>query len=152
MAEESIRPDSHVSHSVGNVVFNPSAPDHDHTATDIPMEQWLRLLIVISTVLALTLLVAVAVKLLSYLGHTLLIFSLGGLLAYALDPIVELARGNKESTAKRPSRARTTLVVFAGIVCIFVGACLALSKPMTHQVSSYWRPITLSMRRARERG
>jgi len=108
----------------------------NHANDRIPVEQWLRLLIVVSTILTLTILVAIGVRLLSYVGHTLLIFSLGGLLAYALDPIIEYARGHKDNSSLRPSRARTTLVVFAGIVCLVVGVCLALSKPMSRQVTS----------------
>ncbi len=135
MANKPVHSEESDAHVVGKTDVDPLAPGSGLAATDIPIDQWRRLLIVVSTVLALTALVAVAVKLLSYLGHTLLIFSLGGLLAYALDPIIELARGNKDDSVNRPSRARTTLVVFAGIVCVFVGVCYALSPPMTHQIS-----------------
>src|SRR5579864_7617782 len=100
-------------------------PEDSHTSQEaaqvaeaISVEQWLRLLIIVSTVMVLALAVAGAVKLLSYIGHTLLIFSLGGLVAYALDPIVEMARGKKTGAGPRPSRARTTLIVFAGIFCV----------------------------------
>jgi predicted PurR-regulated permease PerM len=136
MAEEAVRAQVHNANDQENTKPVGSVTFGDHAGHDIPMEQWLRLLIVVSTILALTLLVAVAVRLLSFVGHTLLIFSLGGLLAYALDPIVERARGNESASGKRPSRARTTLVVFAGIGCIVVGACLALSRPMEYEVSS----------------
>lgn len=112
------------------------APDRQHFSASMQMEHWLRLLVAISTLLLLALTVGVAVKLLSYIGHTLLIFSLGGLLAYALDPVIEWARGPENSGRRRVSRTRTTLVVFLGIFAVFVLIVLALSRPLTRQVAT----------------
>src|SRR5580693_4854698 len=134
---------------VGAVTFAPEASALPHE--DIPMEQWLRLLVVVTTVLLLVLTVGVAVKLLSYIGHTLLIFSLGGLLAYALDPLIERARGPVGPDGRRTSRTRTTLVVFTGIICLFVAVGLALSKPLTRQIETLSREHALYEQHAREK-
>lgn len=107
-----------------------------HFSQSISLEQWVRLLVVVTTSLVLLLAVAVSVKLLSYIGHTLLIFSLGGLLAYALDPLIEKARGKDIAARKRPSRSVTAMLVFAAFFLGVGVVGLALTKPLTRQVSS----------------
>ena len=58
------------------------------------MEKWNRLLIVLTTCLLLLATVAVAIRLSMGIHHTLLLFALGALVAYALKPLVErLSRG-----------------------------------------------------------
>jgi predicted PurR-regulated permease PerM len=114
------------------------------------MDHWLRLLVVTATLLLLLLSVAVVVRLLAAIGHTLLIFSLGGLLAYALDPIVEYVRG-PASKSKRSPRARSALLVFAGIFSLVALVCLLLSKPMVRQVEALGREHILYEAHARER-
>ena len=52
-------------------------------------EKWQRLLVIASTLLVLMLLVAGLIRVGLYIHHTLLLFSLSALLAYALDPLVE---------------------------------------------------------------
>lgn len=113
------------------------ASPHDSSVShSISQEKLLHLLTILTVILALGILLGAAVKLLSFIGHTLLIFSLGGLLAYALDPVIERARGKSDALGNQPSRPRTTLVVFAAIACVVVITGLAISKPLTHQVST----------------
>ena len=74
------------------------------------MEKWTRLLIIIATVLLLVTFLGVGIHVATYIHHTLLLFALGGLVAYALSPLVErLSRG-------RLSRPLSVTAVF---VCLF---------------------------------
>jgi predicted PurR-regulated permease PerM len=52
------------------------------------MDKWTRLLVVLATLLLLFAFVAVAVRLGLIIHHTLLLFALGALVAYALEPLV----------------------------------------------------------------
>ena len=54
--------------------------------------KWRRLLVVVATFLALLALGAAVVRLGMAIHHTLLLFALGGLLAYALEPLVSFAQ------------------------------------------------------------
>ncbi|HLV80661.1 MAG TPA: hypothetical protein VKT32_10280, partial [Chthonomonadaceae bacterium] len=83
-----------------------AAPNGDAPPEAVPARKWsepfdsrpwLKLLIVVTTCLALVFAAGVAVHLLSYISHTLLLFALGGLLAYAFDPIVEWIRARAGS-------------------------------------------------------
>jgi predicted PurR-regulated permease PerM len=105
--------------------------DGNHFSRSIDMAHWTSLLTVTATLLLLALVVAGVVWLATHVGHTLIIFSLGGLLAYALDPIVERARG---SGGRRRSRALSALLVFGSILLVVVVAALLLSKTLVHQV------------------
>ena len=106
-----------------------------HISSTIVMDQWVRLLLVTATCLLLSLSVFVAVRLLSCISHTLLIFSLGGLLAYAAEPIIVRARiFGLASGAEPRSRAKTTLLVFTGFIGVLVVGLLGLSLPLTRQV------------------
>ncbi len=94
--------------------------------------RWLDLLLVVAVLLGLLALAGVAVRLLALMGHTLLIFALGALLAYALDPLVEKLRGPK-TAAKRRGRALSAGLVFAGIFALLALGALALSRPLAQQ-------------------
>ncbi len=133
----------------GSEVESANAPGH--FSDTIPREQWLSLLIVVSTVLLLVTAVGVAVRLLTMIGHTLLIFSLGGLLAYALDPLVESVRGRVNKRGKRPSRARSALTVFAGLFALLALAGLLLSQTLARQVGILTREHAKYEADARER-
>ncbi len=75
------------------------------------MEKWNRLLISVGAVLLLLVLVAAAVRLAMSVHHTLLLFALGGLVAYALSPLVE-----------RLSRTRLSRPLSVGIVFLALSA------------------------------
>ena len=90
------------------------------------MEKWNRLLITTATVLLLLIFVAAAVRLGGYIHHTLLLFALGGLVAYALSPLVEgLSR-------TRLSRPLSVGLVFLGLFALLgLGAWFLEGKIMT---------------------
>ena len=98
-------------------------------------ERWQELLLVTATVLLLLAVAAVAARLLASIGHTLLIFALGGLLAYALDPLVQKARGGIRADGKRRSRAASAGLVFAAIFGLLALFGALLSRPMAVQVT-----------------
>ena len=76
------------------------------------MEKWTRLLVVLATSLLLLAFVAVAIRLSMTIHHTLLLFALGALVAYALDPLVEwLSRG-------RLKRQIAVGIVFVGLLLV----------------------------------
>jgi predicted PurR-regulated permease PerM len=81
------------------------------------MEKWTRLLVVTATLLLLLGFLAAMIRLSMTIHHTLLLFALGGLVAYALDPLVErLSRG-------RLKRQAAVAIVFVGMfILIGLGA------------------------------
>lgn len=100
------------------------------------MEKWTRLLVVVATCLLLVAFVAVAVRLAMYIQHTLLLFALGGLIAYALEPLVSFLRygpllriaanpatGRRRVVALRPDPAshRAGMPRWLAITIVFVG-------------------------------
>lgn len=77
------------------------------------MEKWTRLLIIVATVLLLLTFVGVGIHIATYIHHTLLLFALGGLVAYALSPLVE------RLSRTRLSRPLSVAAVFLGLLVIF---------------------------------
>jgi predicted PurR-regulated permease PerM len=101
----------------------------------ISTAKWLRLLIVLGTVLGLISVAAVALRIGMTIHHTLLLFSLGGLLAYALDPLVELLRRPKLGKKQIPmSRTLAALLVFLGLFLCFGGGIWWLGGQAAGQV------------------
>lgn len=120
------------------------------------MEKWTRLLVVVATCLLLVAFVAVAVRLAMYIQHTLLLFALGGLIAYALEPLVSFLRygpllrieknpetGRKRIVALRPDPAnhRAGMPRWLAITIVFVGVFVllgligyALERPLAKQI------------------
>ena len=87
------------------------------------MEKWTRLLIVIATVLLLLTFVGVGIHVATYVHHTLLLFALGALVAYALSPLVE------RLSRTRLSRPMSVTAVFVGLLVVFgLGAWFLESK------------------------
>ena len=86
----------------------------------IALAKWQRLLTVVATLLALLALAAVTVRLGLAIHHTLLLFALGGLVAYALEPLVALV--GRLRPGRRPlARTPSVLIVFALLAAAFVG-------------------------------
>ncbi|HLY64787.1 MAG TPA: AI-2E family transporter, partial [Chloroflexota bacterium] len=104
-----------------------------HLSATIDLDQWVRLLVVTATLLLLTLAVAVGVRLASAIGHTLLLFSLGGLLAYALDPLVEWLKGSRTG---RKARSRSVLIVFGAIALLLALGVWLLGDEMSRQLQT----------------
>ncbi len=127
----------------------PDPPQSGHLSEMMTMRHWLSLLTVVTTVLMLVLFVGVSVRLLSYIGHTLLIFALGGLFAYAFAPLVELARW-KPNGQKSP-RWRGVLCVYAGLFAILAAGGVLLGRQMNHQLQLLGRDHTKIEARGRER-
>lgn len=97
------------------------------------MEKWTRLLIILATVLLLIAFVGVGIRLGMVIHHTLLLFALGGLVAYALDPLVEKIRGS------RFGRKTSVSVVFVSLIVILGAGIWLLSDDLVHQVTSFSR-------------
>ena len=90
------------------------------------MEKWTRLLITIATVLLLLTFIGVGIHIATYIHHTLLLFALGGLVAYALSPLVE------RLSRTRLSRPLSVAAVFLGLfVLIGLGAWFLEGKIAT---------------------
>ena len=87
------------------------------------MEKWQRLLIILSVALLLVVFLGVMIRIAQSIGHTLILFALGILIAYALDPMVEWLRNTHIGKAGRtPSReASVGIVVFAIFVVMGLG-------------------------------
>lgn len=100
------------------------------------MEKWTRLLVVIATVLLLLTFVGLVIHLGTYIHHTLLLFSLGALIAYALDPLVELLRRVHLPKSKQvPSREICVASVFIVLFVLFGFGFWSLGGALVHQVT-----------------
>ena len=128
------------------------------------MSRWLRLIIFATAIFLLVGLVALGIHLLTAIHHTVLLFALGGLVAYALDPLVERLRhplhGSKAASADAVaasasdqaaaasaaadggdnkgggglSRKASVAIVFVGIIVILGVAVWLLSSQIGNQV------------------
>ena len=92
------------------------------------MEKWTRLLVIIATVLLLITFLGVGIHIATYIHHTLLLFALGGLVAYALSPLVERLSRN------RLSRPLSVAAVFLGLFVIFGLGAWFLEGKLSSQV------------------
>lgn len=92
------------------------------------MDKWTRLLITVAAVLLLLTLIAASVRLMMSVHHTLLLFALGGLVAYALSPLVE------RLSHTRLSRPLSVTVVYLGLLIIFGLGAWALGGKIDAQV------------------
>ncbi len=97
------------------------------------MEKWTRLLVILATILLLVTFVGVGIRLGMVIHHTLLLFALGGLIAYALDPLVEKIRGS------RFGRKTSVSVVFVSLVVLLGVGIWLLSDDLVRQVTSFSR-------------
>ena len=92
------------------------------------MEKWTRLLVVLAASLLLLAFIAIAVRLSLTIHHTLLLFALGGLVAYALDPLVErLSRGKMK-------RQVAVAIVFVALIALFGLGVYSLGNQVVKQV------------------
>jgi len=86
------------------------------------LAKWRKLLTVTATLLALFAICAIFVLLGKAIHHTLLLFALGGLVAYALEPLVAFAQrprfGKKQ---KALGKTASVMAVFTGLFLIFAG-------------------------------
>jgi predicted PurR-regulated permease PerM len=97
------------------------------------MEKWNRLLVFITTTLLLMLFVAVVVRLAMTIHHTLLLFALGALVAYALEPLVSLLQRAKIN------RELSVTLVFVGLLVIIGLGIWSLSGHLAAQIGAVTR-------------
>ena len=111
----------------------------EHLSHAVDTGQWMRLLIVLSSCLLIVAVIGVVLGLLSRIGHTLLIFSLGGLLAYALSPLV--LKLQKPGSEREMKRSKAVFIVF-GVLLLFVAAGVSVmsaevARQATHLVKDH---------------
>ena len=99
-------------------MFPPKSDSAPHVP--IPTERYARLLIVTAAVLLLLFAAYVFTRLLALIHHTVLLFALGGLTAYALDPIVEIVRGNTVIGQRRDGTPLKKRPRWLGVVAVFI--------------------------------
>ncbi len=106
-----------------------------------PFSQWLRLLVTTTTLLMLIVFVGVVVRLGMSIHHTLLLFALGGLVAYALDPLVERLRhpvhGKSADQSKGLSRKASVALVFVGLLVLLGLGFWSLGGHLVEQVKTF---------------
>lgn len=103
---------------------------NQHFSQNVQMDHWLRLLVVVATILLLFGFVAAVIRLLAAVKHTLLLFALGGLLAYAVYPLVEWLRHRTKL-----SQAGAVFSVYGGFVVLLALALALLGTALVHQVN-----------------
>lgn len=113
----------------------------DNLEGKTPFSQWLRLLVTTTTLLMLIVFVGVVVRLGMTIHHTLLLFALGGLVAYALDPLVERLRhpvhGKAADPGKGMSRKASVAVVFVGLLVLLGFGVWSIGGHLAAQVKSF---------------
>ncbi len=112
----------------------------DNLEGKTPFSQWLRLLVTTTTLLMLIVFVGVVVRLGMSIHHTLLLFALGGLVAYALDPLVERLRhpvhGKSADPSKGLSRKASVALVFVGLLVLLGVGFWSLGSHLEGQVKA----------------
>jgi predicted PurR-regulated permease PerM len=102
------------------------------------MEKWTRLLVFLATWLSIIALAWILIRLANSIQHTVLLFSVSALLAYALDPVVELLRSWGQISVRGRklafSRSFSVTIVFILLISLLVVAVMALTRPAVHQV------------------
>ena len=132
----------------------PSNPG-DGTALPTPaqeligLDKWRRLLTVTATLLALLALCAVMVTMGLAIHHTILLFALGGLAAYALEPLVSLVRRPRFGrNGRRIGASGAAFLVFGLLGLGFVGSVWWLGAQTAEQVRAFQKDAPEYRRRA----
>jgi predicted PurR-regulated permease PerM len=115
------------------------------------MEKWTRLLVFLATWLLIVVIAGTLIYLSLFIKHTILLFAVSTLLAYALDPVVEfirkwphlIYRGNPLPI----SRAVSVAIVFIFLLTFLSLAVVALSRPAIHQFRLIHNPLIQSQYR-----
>jgi len=111
------------------------------------MEKWTRLLVITATVLLLLTFVGVGIHILTYIHHTLLLFALGALVAYALDPVVEWLRRTRLMGSRNiPSRQRSVAIVFLCLALLIGFGVWSLEGHLVRQVTAIQEDPTYKTR------
>ncbi len=113
----------------------------DNLEGKTPFSQWLRLLVTTTTLLMLIVFAGVVVRLGMTIHHTLLLFALGGLVAYALDPLVERLRhpvhGKAADQGKGLSRKASVAIVFVSLLVLLGFGLWSIGGHLAAQVKSF---------------
>lgn len=110
----------------------PRSSARKHLSESLHVEHWTRLIIILTAFLLMLLTVAVSVRLMTAMRHTLLIFSLGGLVAYALDPLVELIH---KKLPGRKGRLYSVFILFGSLAIVMFLGMFFFGREMVHQAS-----------------
>jgi predicted PurR-regulated permease PerM len=118
--------------------------------TQLHMEKWTRLLVIVSTLLVLIIFVAILIRVSQYIQHTILLFSLGVLVAYAFDPLVDGLRRRPELSRiirRLPRRVRrdasaqdlmprglAIAIVYFALTAVVGLSIYGLGRPLAHQI------------------
>lgn len=115
-----------------------SQPPAEPVSERISFAKWLHLLVSTSAILLLIGLVAVVLKLAEAINHTLLLFALGALIAYALDPLVEGLRHarifKRPGGDRAPSRGATVAMLFFVVLAALTLCLIWLGRLLTVQM------------------
>jgi predicted PurR-regulated permease PerM len=99
------------------------------------LAKWQRLLTVTATLLSLFAVCAITCWLGMAIHHTILLFALGGLTAYALSPVVDLVCKIRIGKQQRQlSKTAGVLTVYAAMFVLFAGAAWWLGGQAAHEV------------------
>jgi predicted PurR-regulated permease PerM len=100
------------------------------------MEKWKQLLVVMLTCLLMVAFAAVCIGIAGRLHHTLLMFSLALLVAYALDPVVEFLRRFRLFGSKRESTREVAITtLFLSLIVIFGLAIWGIENRAVHEAA-----------------
>lgn len=118
----------------------PEAASGGRLSNRIEMDQWLKLLVVLFTGLVALAWLAAIIWIGRAIGHTVLLFALGGLLAYALDPVVWwIQRGARPApgataASLRPSRTRSALLLFGALALLLLASAALLGQQAGREI------------------
>jgi predicted PurR-regulated permease PerM len=121
----------------------PDSHPEDELAIGPPQEgdaigigKWRKLLTVTATLLCLFALCSITVWLGLRIHHTLLLFALGGLVAYALEPLTAGAQKLAFGKSKRHlGKTASVFAVYGALLLIFIGGAWWLGDSLGHQVT-----------------
>ena len=121
----------------------PDEPKTPTVSAPIPTERYVRLLVVTSVTLLLLFCAYLTTRVLALIHHTVLLFALGGLTAYALDPIVEIVRGNislkRRPVSAPPLKKRPRWLGVVAVFAVLFGALgtgtYLLGREAVHQAT-----------------
>ena len=101
------------------------------------MQKWTRLLVILATCLLMLILAGIAVEFAARMCGTLLLFSLGAMVAYALNPVVEFVRMFGTRTRQpRLSHGLGVVIVFVGLTLIGVLSAWSLEGKFVDQIAA----------------
>lgn len=116
--------------------LQPESSSHESPAQEaIGLAKWQKLLTVTATLLTLLAVCFITIRMGMAIHHTILLFSLGALVAYALQPLVDLVRRPRFGKSQRQlGKTPSVFVVFAVLGLVSAGGIWWLGAQAGHQV------------------